>query len=233
MLTCGETAIYSTMQRIASQHESQDDKERYLDAAARFRLPYWDPVMPRNKLRAGAELKSVWCLPQLFGTPNVFVRLPESPDTLTKISNQMFQYSFPTEDEWNQPKDTARPELDMGALGFNPTHTVKRPYATDEFDVKALNDAIREQTVARASTLWRMLNDGWTETNSEGVKIAINQVRPWNSFVNDTVISASVGGEKLATESLEAWHDNVHTLLGTSSVRGGPPGAMGDPAVAG
>ena len=37
------------MREVANEYKDAQDKTRYLFAAERFRLPFWDPFMPRNQ----------------------------------------------------------------------------------------------------------------------------------------------------------------------------------------
>ena len=95
------------MRILAEQFEKVDrnEKVKYRNAAIRFRLPYWDPFMPRNKLeqdkpedlpkdkpedKPNDQPKpdvTVWGLPKILSQAEVWARRPGDPNKLEKIAN--------------------------------------------------------------------------------------------------------------------------------------------------
>jgi hypothetical protein len=216
----------------ANNFKDQADKDKYLDAAARFRLPYWDPIMPRNERAPGERLDTVWGLPQLFKQKDVFVRTPASPKDFTQIENPMYCFKFPTKDEWKENRQTPRKKLNM-PNNFNQEETVRTPGKDGKTDNNFLNQVIQRQASSLATKMWKMLNPNEFDVSVRTkAKIMVNELRPWNSFANDTVFSANVGEERFATVSVESWHDGIHNMIGTGQVRD-VTGQMGNARFAG
>lgn len=105
------------MARVAEQYSEEADKAIYGAAAARFRLPFWDIVMPRNK-QQGEAVETVWGTPAILAAKNVFVKLPKltskTKDGFDEIPNPLFSFTFPSFDERKAARQTlGRPELQM------------------------------------------------------------------------------------------------------------------------
>ena len=83
------------------------EKRKYQDAARRFRLPFWDPFMPRNALRSNSEpdadedKNKIWGLPEILSVERVWVRKPKTPNELTEIANPLASFAFPSDNEYN------------------------------------------------------------------------------------------------------------------------------------
>ena len=91
------------MRALADQFKEAAGEERqYQDAAKRFRLPFWDPFMPRNKLEADSDPKAIWGLPEILSAEKVWVRRPKSSDELVDIANPLASFSFPSEDDYKR-----------------------------------------------------------------------------------------------------------------------------------
>lgn len=96
-------------------------QKTYLDAAARFRLPYWDLIMPRNEQAPPTDGKksdptTIWGCPAIFKTPEVFVKLPKDDPKkdekgFSKITNPLAYFTFPKDQEWAEHKE--RNQLQM------------------------------------------------------------------------------------------------------------------------
>ena len=74
------------------------DQARYLAAAARFRLPYWDYFKPRSRVsgKGGADGWS-YEVPWIFSTPTVQVRFPDpnKEGDLVKVQNPLYTFAYP------------------------------------------------------------------------------------------------------------------------------------------
>ena len=100
------------MVQIANDFKKTDSKEgdKYLAAAARFRLPYWDVVMPRKERKSGSAPASIWACPELCAKEEVYVRKPAKPKELVPIDNPMCFFRFPDEDAYAKAR-----RADLGA----------------------------------------------------------------------------------------------------------------------
>lgn len=96
-----KSIVYKEMVRVADQYSTDAEKRIYKAAAARFRLPFWDIVMPRNKQSGAVE--SVWGTPAILAAKNVYVKLPKptpnAKDGFDTIPNPLYAYQFPTPNE--------------------------------------------------------------------------------------------------------------------------------------
>lgn len=97
-------ALHDEMVRLADTYPTEQEKSVYQDAAARFRLPYWDLIMPRNELKVGARRDTIWGFPEVFKNSHVFVRQPgrdqdTDEDGYNLIPNPLFTFKFPTQEE--------------------------------------------------------------------------------------------------------------------------------------
>jgi hypothetical protein len=83
------------------------EKDAYRKAAARFRLPYWDIVMPRNKYTGGRS-DTVWGCPAILKVERVTVRLPKptanAKDGWDSIRNPLYSFVFPKPEEYQKSK---------------------------------------------------------------------------------------------------------------------------------
>jgi hypothetical protein len=108
------------MVKQAKLYADPDERKAYIDAAARFRLPYWDLVMPRNDYveTEKPNTQTIWGCPQILKEKDVFVRLPKnSPNVdkgFSKIPNPLFSFQFPKDQEWKQHQERTPLELAKG-----------------------------------------------------------------------------------------------------------------------
>lgn len=114
--TLAKSVVYKEMVRVAEQYPTDAEKRIYRAAAARFRLPFWDIVMPRNKQSGAVE--SVWGTPAILGAKDVHVKLPKpSPNAqggFDKIPNPLYSFTFPTPNEREDArKNSGRPVLQV------------------------------------------------------------------------------------------------------------------------
>lgn len=110
------------MVRQANAFQDQDEKQSYLDAAARFRLPYWDIVMPRNDEQTKpppgqtkVDPTAIWGCPEILKARSVYVKLPNGDPEKKKngfwtIDNPLAVFKFPSPADF---QDSTRRQLDM------------------------------------------------------------------------------------------------------------------------
>lgn len=108
------------MEKVADQYSTEGDRAIYGAAAARFRLPFWDIVMPRNKPGAG-EFDEIWGLPSILAAKEVFVKLPQptgaAKDGFDVIKNPLYSFDFPSVDQRQEANEKlGRPILDVEKL---------------------------------------------------------------------------------------------------------------------
>lgn len=74
-------ALANKMREIAERCDEADDKKIYLNAAERFRMSYWDPFVPRNRVNRGSDVNAVdekiWGLPKILIAEAVHVKYPK------------------------------------------------------------------------------------------------------------------------------------------------------------
>lgn len=98
------------MRNITELFSEEEGKGQYEAALDRFRLPYWDPVMPRNKLKPGAEktlsdrVLAMFGLPDILVAEDVWVMRPGDTQKTT-IKNPLHHFEFPQVDD---PRDIGR-----------------------------------------------------------------------------------------------------------------------------
>ena len=94
-----------------------DEKQRktYVDAAARFRFPYWDLIMPRNE-ETNSDPTTIWGGPEIFKAEDVYVKLPgddpaKEEKGFSKIKNPLASFTFPNDQERQQHPERKRLEM--------------------------------------------------------------------------------------------------------------------------
>ncbi len=86
------------MREIADIYKDEGARQEYQIAAARFRLPFWDISMPRNKIEKTANLKeTIFGVPQILRKKTVFVKHWDSTE-LEEMANPLEGFSFPNEE---------------------------------------------------------------------------------------------------------------------------------------
>lgn len=224
--------VYDEMVKQANRYKNPKDQSRYLDAAAKFRLPYWDPLMPRNLQADGARFDTVWGLPELLKRPQVFLRHPDQPEVLKPFDNPMYKFVFPKNWDPDPARRYPRATLFQGDV-MNPNETMRTPktvvaragpdlasskIVSAKTDIETLNLSIQRQNVTHASRLWKMLNYDETQLDSQGRQVFINRDRPWSYFANHNAVHGS--GRRVEEQSLfkgvslESWHDAIHNMIG-------------------
>ncbi len=86
------------MREIADLYKDEGEMQKYQNAAARFRLPFWDPFMPRNIIEKTAKLKeTIFGVPQILRKKTVFVKHWNSTE-LEEMANPLESFFFPSEE---------------------------------------------------------------------------------------------------------------------------------------
>ena len=116
------------MVKQANAYPNEDERNIYLDAAARFRLPYWDIVMPRNEKQTRPppgkdkiDPTAIWGCPEILKAENVFVKLPngdpnKSKDGFWTIKNPLAFFAFPEKEEYGKHTDRTQLKLAKGCV---------------------------------------------------------------------------------------------------------------------
>ncbi|KAF2024336.1 hypothetical protein EK21DRAFT_117886 [Setomelanomma holmii] len=128
-MTAYEIAIYKEMVKVAGLYTNAEQKGSYRRAAARFRLPYWDPLTPRNERRG--DVDTAFGLPVIFQQRDIYVRTPSKPDELTPMANPLYEFTFPKDPEWKAHPD--RPRVAFPS-NFSSLRTIRTPDDKGESD---------------------------------------------------------------------------------------------------
>ena len=92
-----EQAIYLKCAEIAETFPAGATRIRYREAATRFRLPYFDPLVARVLVDPGGGGETTWAcgMPQILSTRRVMVDVPDWRKTyLKEIDNPLYSYNF-------------------------------------------------------------------------------------------------------------------------------------------
>ena len=95
------------MQDIASQYTVEQEKRVYQNAVNRFRLPFWDPFLPRNKLNSSTDpIEGIWGVPKILAAKDVWVKRPNPRGSaeVKSIPNPLYQFTFPSKDTLRSKK---------------------------------------------------------------------------------------------------------------------------------
>lgn len=199
------------MQDIAGQYSVQEEKIVYQNAVDKFRLPYWDPFLPRNKLEKLTDPKeNVWGIPDILAVKNVWVKRPNpyGAAEIESTPNPLYQFTFPSQDviEKKQRKSI---KFGVGFVGchlstlpsntrqsnfvqekYGHDHTLRTPGPTGETNIyddgpekrEGLNLRIRRQATNLSTKLWKLLSRYNTD-----IPGYTNEIRTWESFANHLV----------------------------------------------
>ncbi|OHW91286.1 tyrosinase precursor, partial [Colletotrichum incanum] len=191
-------------------------KLRAQAALDRFRIPYFDPFLPRQKLASGDVY--TYGLPIIFTLPQVQVRRPENPSRWVSMANPLYQFNFPADSkggfDWST-YDQIPAARDYTIRGLNAaTQSANHNHVMRAFD-NAYNPVSGLSSQAPQS-IWHVMfeRQTWVQMSNH-----------WDPRTRDP---ASV---VYNANSLEGFHDNIHNQLAT-----GPrdsSGHMGSSAFAG
>lgn len=110
------------MAQIADQYPVEQERKVYQAAVARFRLPFWDLIMPRNKYVENKRVSAVWGTPAILAAKNVYVKFPKPTPKADRgfdiIANPLYTFTLPTPDE----RMTANKKLGRAVLTLSVLH---------------------------------------------------------------------------------------------------------------
>ncbi|KAF4827508.1 Tyrosinase [Colletotrichum tropicale] len=204
-----EQALYLHAAEIAPRLRAQG-------ALDRFRIPYFDPFLPRQKATGGDVY--TYGIPIIFTLPQIQVRRPENPTKWVPMTNPLYQFNFPTDKkggfDWSMySRIPAAKERTIRGLNAN-TQSADHSYVIRAFDnVYNPANGLSSQTPA---SIWRVMFDrqSWVQMS--------NHYDPRIRDPNEVVYNAN---------SLEGFHDNIHGQIATGPRNAS--GHMGTPAFAG
>ena len=246
-----QQAVSNKIREIAAQYTNEPEKSLYQKAASRFRVPFWDPFLPRNEVpKTARPNENIWGFPKILTTKDVWVKRPKG-HKLDKMDNPLYAFNFPNE----TLKDKARIPVDWKKTGVvshllinsfgskadlsqppqGKDYTIRAPSMDGETDVSRLELGLRRQIISIGTNLWKLLSEYTNDAEHN------DELRTWSSFSTHNVIDPRTDKPVLQSNgrpvhqtdtavSLESWHDNIHTLIGTGQGYGGH---MGNPAIAG
>ncbi|KAJ5628581.1 hypothetical protein N7490_010809 [Penicillium lividum] len=197
-----EQAVANKVREIAESFGDDEGRLSYLSAADRFRLPYWDPTLPRNEGtdNNGTFSEEIWGFPLIFRQRKVWVKRPHGK-MATQIHNPLFSFALPDADllsangrsvleaYQHMPKDGL-----LGTIrcpdqhGYPSLHTNDYPAApkgakevsTDATIEKSdrinLDLKIQRQAKSLSTKLWKLL--------SPHVDNGVNKQREWSTFAS-------------------------------------------------
>ncbi|KAI9692221.1 MAG: hypothetical protein M1822_006451 [Bathelium mastoideum] len=223
-----EQAIYLRMVKIAGDfHDSKD----HLDAAQKFRLPYWDYYRPRDY---GVTFPGVirgkqtsfpyeFNIPQIFNLEKVVVRAAPEGNKKT-LSNPLCSFWFPFEGGLDNERDWTL------AQGFSKGHTVRHPlkFSKEERqknpnlrkdnlfqgDNQKLQDTLNEHRACLLTTMkYMLLDENATSGYAKYRYFASRKYHPGSRCYG----------------SLEDFHNSMHDFIGSEGHMGTTSIAAFDP----
>ncbi|KAJ5907811.1 hypothetical protein N7495_000493 [Penicillium taxi] len=197
-----EQAVANKVREIAESFGDDEGRLSYLSAADRFRLPYWDPTLPRNEGNGTNEefSEGIWGFPLIFRQRKVWVKRPHSK-MAAHIHNPLFSFALPDEDLLrangrsvleaykHMPKDGL-----LGTIrcpdqhGYPSLHTNDYPVAPkganglspnapiEKSDRINLDLKVQRQAKSLSTKLWKLL--------SPHVDNGANRQRDWSAFAS-------------------------------------------------
>ncbi|KAL0937178.1 tyrosinase [Colletotrichum truncatum] len=204
-----EQALYLHAAEIAPKLKAQA-------ALDRFRIPYFDPFLPRQKA-SNADVYT-YGIPIIFTLSHIQVRRPENPSRWVSMANPLYQFNFPADNkggfDWSM-FNRVPAARDHTIRGLNAsTQSANHSYVIQAFDnVYNPASSLSSQTPAG---IWRVMFDrqNWVQMSNH-----------WDPRIRDpreVVYNAN---------SLEGFHDNIHGQIATGPRNAS--GHMGTPAFAG
>jgi hypothetical protein len=91
-------AVADKVQEIAKRFTKEPEKSIYQNAADRFRLPFWDPLLPRNKVSTAEFSQDMFGMPKILGAKTVHVKIPKEDGSVVTndaYKNPLYSFIFP------------------------------------------------------------------------------------------------------------------------------------------
>ena len=103
------------MAEKAEEFSEEEGRQHYLDALPRFRLPYWDPVLPRrpwnnddSSLPQQERFRNIFGMPEILSAQEVQIMVPGQKEAQS-IENPLYKFTFPSDDEYAATKRSKVP----------------------------------------------------------------------------------------------------------------------------
>ncbi|KAF5690448.1 tyrosinase precursor (monophenol monooxygenase) [Fusarium circinatum] len=203
-----------------------EQKKKYLDAAKKFRLPYWDYYRPRANTKPsfpgvtnpdnGTNTGPLdWGAPRIFTLEEVTVRrLPDNE--LKSMANPFFQFNFSLEQLNKIKLDKTDKRIPTVLENFRETI---RHGGSDEKATKSLNDFLNRERENRIRLCLALIED--------------EVYRNFRTFSTNAVLEPNEKPEatlETASGSIEDLHNSYHLIVGGAA--GGAAGHMNDTSTA-
>ena len=152
-----EQTIFKKMCDLAETFPDAN-KQTYLDAAMKFRLPYWDYYRPRGKkakfpgvVNNGTTTATYdFSVPEVCTVPQIMLKTPAA-NKLVVQNNPLYLFNFP------QTGSIPANQWTIISAAFSHTHTTR--YPTTSNSVTALNNAVNQQREGKTSLILDMMSD--------------------------------------------------------------------------
>ena len=223
-----QQSLYLKVREIALRYPEEFNlRNRYVAAAKRFRLPYWDPMLVRYVPRTGTNGPWHCGIPKVLGAGQVRVRTPKDPHMLSNINNPLYCYQFPSKYKYDN-----KPPFDWKGFWGNKSSTKLR-YTSNMFTNRGpdLNGSPNNRRVTQNSSrdplARREIADFLRQQGARIEKMffvpkpdAITQAEAYGLFATSAYWSnARTGADKIqfqkyADSSIEEFHGAVHGIIG-------------------
>ncbi|MCJ1404979.1 hypothetical protein MMC11_008205 [Xylographa trunciseda] len=235
-----EQSIYLKVREIAKRYKTEELKAKYIAAAKRFRLPYWDPLLVRY-IPDTRSNKPMHCgIPKILCAGQVCVRTPEDPNSLANIDNPLYCYKFAPKYKYNDelPFEWKKFWSDRSSWTLKTTpnkSTLRGPNFNGLANNRRVNENITKgdprqpeflnfllQSGARMQKMFILPSPaGMLPADVYGI-FATNSyyINARNSFNPKPGLP---GSRAYGENSVEAFHGAIHGIIG----RGEPPTAEG------
>ena len=239
-VTMMEQALCLKMHEIAQEYAVREGRSTYIEAAYRFRMPYFDPLMARVLIEHRKPHHWEWkCgAPAVLSACRVYVHKPGWGVLWDWIDNPLYQYKFPTVSHLDHtPKyAVSDPRLEFYKLwapnGYLPR--APRPYPSNVIPPNLRT--VRTPSEHGYSNHSRMADSFDIQVRPQGVSLynVLSQERPYVEFATSTFRSDKRLGEhrtgmitgREGFNSIEGFHDAIHTWAGKQSPDGVVTGHM-------
>ncbi|KAJ2894577.1 Tyrosinase [Zalerion maritima] len=182
----------------------------------RFRIPYFDPFLPRQKAVNGDAY--TYGIPVIMTLPEILLRRPERPDAWTPSRNPLYQFNFPETKE--RAYDFSR--YKNWGIEAGTEHTIRGLYTTAGLSQ-------HERVMQTFDNVYNPWNGLSSQSPINLWRVMFDSSQDWIQMSNhfDPRTRRANPRPTYNANSLEGFHDNIHGELG------GPGGHMSFPEFAG